>query len=202
MDLTGKWKAFGNSFRSDRTIEIKGDEISFWVEYGKEEPKLRKEKFTLRKDTSYMGGDNSYDILIENDEYRREDYMVHEEDINGKTVQIISKMDMEYDGRGRIVIASYVKEEDLSLVDDDFVSKAVKRWNQRPSTPMTFQGVINNPAMISMMTFNGMNMPATMTAASEKTETDTKEDPWKCSCGAANNSGKFCPQCGATRPRA
>ena len=77
-----------------------------------------------------------YNIKIDEEQFKNTDFMVHEENIEGKPVVILAQMDMEYDGRGRIVFFSYVREEDYALVNDEFKSVAYQYWNERPSASM------------------------------------------------------------------
>ncbi len=63
--------------------------------------------------------------------------MCHMENINGKEIPVISQMIMEYDGRGRIVRASYVRKEDRTLVNEDYETRLYKACNKRTATPMS-----------------------------------------------------------------
>lgn len=199
MDLTGKWVPFGKWLFNTSPIVIEGNTFIYYKEDGSVD---RTRKFET-KESLYMGDVKSVDLFFENDEHRSIDYMAHEENINGKTVVILSFMGMEYDGRGRIVMASFTREEDADLVDENFVSKAVECWNRRPSTPMHMGGNLNAGMFNFMMSGGPMGM-ADVNKPVEPIKTDevrVEGDGWNCACGEINISGKFCPNCGCPKPR-
>lgn len=161
MEVNGTWMSYGKFALNKKPIKIDGNEITYWKSVGREEPEEVTSKFVLEKDQAYMPSENCHNLKIEGDEYRALDYMVHEETIGEKKVAILSFMGMEYDGRGRIVLSSFVREEDLGLVNEDFESKAVKYWNKRPAIPMTninAKGPFTMPVMGGMMALNGMQL--------------------------------------------
>lgn len=193
MDITGVWQDVGNRDDTGRNIEIEGNEISCWIGYGSPEPKKKTVKFSLQKDMSFMPEYNAHNLIPEDDSDRWLDYMVHEEVIDSKTVMVLSLMCMEYDGRGRIVMATYVRKEDRNLVEDGFVSKAFQFWNSRPSTSMCN---INGPQIPILGGMFGFILPDAQTAVKQQGVVDA----WNCSCGQENNTGKFCIQCGSKKP--
>ena len=121
------------------------------------------------------------------------DYMVHEEEIKGKTVQVLSWMGMEYDGRGRIVMATFLREEDCSLVGNNFVSKACSFYNKVASIPSMRMPSNMGPGFMGLGGMMGAN---NMGSAGMK-----KVEPWNCSCGNKNNIGRFCTECGCPMPK-
>lgn len=211
MDISGKWKAFGGFryaiSRDDSSnfipIEIEGNVMIRRTKDENGELQEIKHKFELREACGYMREYNCRDILIEGDEHHSLDYMVHEETIGDKTVAIISFMGMEFDGRGRIVMCSFIREEDFDLVDENYVTKAYIFWNRRASTstiqfmnPMLMEKMMaNNPMALNMEMIN-----TGMADIQANPEPAAPSDGWDCSCGSRNNTHKFCPECGAPRP--
>lgn len=194
MDISGIWKPFGKWDSMRPSIEINGDEITFYRAVGNSDLQKSTKKFEMLSNY-YMRDFECYDLKIEGDEYRSLDYMVHEETVNGKPVAILSAMGMEYDGRGRIVSASLIREEDADLVDENFVSEAVKFWNRRPSV---------SPTMIMNPTSGGFTMAMVNRMIPTGNQTNDEQSSvvklWNCGCGLKGISSKFCPECGTPRP--
>ncbi len=131
MELTGTWKPYGKYVNKDQKIIIQDYEITFWTDSVSSNSKQATASFHLEEGGS-LKENHCYNIKIDDEQYKNIDFMVHEEIIDGKPVVILSHMDMEYDGRGRIVFFSYVREEDYTLVNDEFKSLAYLYWNERP----------------------------------------------------------------------
>ena len=150
MNLTGIWKPYGRYTNKDQNILIQDQELSFWMGAMSPNPKPTTVHFHLEEEHS-LRENHCYKIKIDEEQFKDMDYIVHEETIEGKAVVILSYMSMEYDGRGRIVFFSYVREEDYALVNDEFKSVAYKYWNDRPSVPMM---QMNPSEFISMSMLN------------------------------------------------
>lgn len=194
MDISGTWKAFGKRAVQSKPIVIDKDEITYYSAVGNSEPVKNTKKFEMLR-TYYMRDLECYDLKIEGDEYKSMDYMVHEETINGRPVVIFSIMGMEYDGRGRVVMASFIREEDADLVDENYVSEAVKFWNRRPTVSPT---MIKNPTQGGFTMAMGNRMIPLGNQTNDEQSSEVKL--WNCGCGLKGNSGKFCPECGKSRP--
>lgn len=184
MELTGVWQPYGRYIIEDQKIMIQGQELTFWVGAASPYPKQVTVPFHLEEEHC-LRENHCYKIMIDDEQFKNTDFMVHEETIEGKPVVILSFMSMEHDGRGRIVFFSYVREEDYTLVSEDFKSLAYKYWNDRPSVSMM---QMNPSVNISM----GM-MCGTTAAAPSPT---TQANPWDCTCGKKQITSKFCPECG------
>lgn len=192
IELNGTWKPYGQYVNKDQKITIQGHELTFWIETMSLKPKQTTVHFRLVKDYS-MCETRCYNIKIDDVQFKNIDFMVHEESIDGKSVVILSHMDMEYDGRGRIVFFSYVREEDYALVNDEFKSLAYKYWNDRPSVPMMKMnlGVDISIGMMGVMMSGTKSEMATAVPSSV-----TQGKTWDCSCGNKQITNKFCPECG------
>lgn len=193
MDISGTWKPFGKQDSMSPFIVIDKDEITYYSAGGNADSTSNTKKFEMLR-TYFMKDLECYDLKIEGDEYRSSDYMVHEEIINGRPVAIFSIMGMEFDGRGRIVRASFIREEDADLVDENFVSEAVKFWNRRPSVPPTMM----NPAPGGFTMAMGNGMIPTGNQINDEQSSVVKL--WNCGCGLKGIGSKFCPECGTPRP--
>lgn len=198
MNLTGIWKPYGKYVYKDQTVTIQGEELTFWP--GVADPNARKTTVPFHLEEAHSLRENRcYNIIIDEEQFKNTDFVVHEEVIDGKPVVILSQMMMEYDGRGRIVLFSYVREEDYALVNDDFKSLAYQYWNDRPSTPMT---QMNPGATLSMGMMAGMaGMMSGGMASAAVPNPVSKVEPWDCSCGKKQNTTKFCPECGMPMPK-
>ena len=207
-NLTGTWKPFGRYVKKNPQITIQGQELTFWIGMMRPEPKQTTVHFHLEEGRS-LRENHCYNIIIDEEQYKNMDFMVHEETIEGKQVVILSHMGMEYDGRGRIVMASYIREEEYALVNDEFKSLAYQYWNDCPSVPMMQTGPSGNdfmgmklgmmPGMMSGMTAGMMpSMTAGMVAVTPSPVSQV--EPWDCSCGNKQITGKFCPECGMPMP--
>ena len=173
----------------------------FWTGVAGPNPSQTSVHFHLEEEHS-LRENRCYNLKIDEEQFRNMDFMVHEETIDGKPVVILSQMTMEYDGRGRIVCFSYVREEDYSLVNDDFKSLAYQRWNDRPSVPMmqmnpgcSFPMGMMAERMSGMAVLRSGEIPAAVPNPVSKVE------PWDCSCGKKQNTTKFCPECGMPMPK-
>ena len=195
MELTGIWKPYGRYTNKDQKIMIQGQELTFWEGVFRPNPKQVSVHFHLEEEHC-LRENHCYHIMIDEEQYKNNDFVVHEEIIDGKAVVILSSMGMEYDGRGRIVFMSYVREEDYALVNDDFKSVAYQYWNERPSVPMMQMNLGGN---ISMGMMGMMEMMNGMMA--EAPSSVVQVDPWNCSCGNKQISSRFCPECGLPMPK-
>lgn len=203
MNLSGIWKPFGRFVHKDQEIIIQDQEITFWIGSAGSNPRQTTVPFHLEEDQS-LRKNHCCNIKIDDEEFRNTDYFVHEEIIEEKPVVILSQMTMEYDGRGRIVIFSYVREEDYSLVNDEFKSLAYKYWNDRPSVPMMQM----NPGVgfpMGMMGCMG-NMTDLMSGmmnlnSAAVTTPSTTVEPWDCICGNKQITTRFCGECGMPMPK-
>ncbi len=191
MDLNGTWKQAGGFVFDTSGIIIKGNELLRRKRIEGREPEWKSDRFSLTEGIS-MDGCPSWNLKIEGDTYNQMDYMIHEEEIGGKTVTVLSAMGMEYDGRGRIVLATLLREEDHSLVGKDFVSRACKFYNQRPAPSMR---MASPPSMDFMMHWPNMG------AAPQSPSEVKTEEFWSCSCGNEKNIGRFCTECGSPKPK-
>ena len=190
MILTGTWKPYGKYGKNNPDITIQGQELTFWLGVMTPNPRQTTVHFHLEEEHS-LRENHCYNIKFDEEEFKNTDLIVHEETIDGKSVVILSDMGMEYDGRGRIVVSSYVREEDYALVNDDFKSLAYKYWNDRPSVPMMQM----NPGMgFPMGMMSGMTdmspSPAMPPSPAGPIE------PWDCICGEKQITYRFCPECG------
>lgn len=201
MNLTGIWKPYGKYVNKDQIIMIQGQEITFGIGVAGPNSKQTTVHFHLEEGRS-LRENNCHNIIIDEEQFKNTDYMVHEENIEGKTVVILSYMIMEYDGRGRIVFHSYVREEDYELLNDDFKSLAYQHWNDRPSVPMTQMNLKDDIPMAMMGRMMGsmmLGMPGMMPGASCPVVAPgsvTQVEPWDCSCGNKQITTKFCQECG------
>lgn len=195
MILTGTWKPYGKYGKSNPNIMIADLELTFWTGVMTPNPKQTTVHFHLEEEHS-LRENHCYNIKIDDDNFKNMDFMVHEETIDGKTVVILSSMGMEYDGRGRIVFSSYVREEDYELVNDDFKSLAYQYWNDRPSVPMMQMNLGTN---IFMGMMSGMtDMPQSPVVAPSPAG---PMEPWDCACGKKQITNRFCPECGMPMPK-
>jgi len=192
MDLTGIWKPFGKYVTDSQKIIIQGNQISYWRFIGKQGMPQENAEFYLEPEKTDLKESNCYNLLLKGDEYRNYDAIIHEENLLGKNVFILSEMTMEYDGRGRIVRTSYIREDDYSRIDPQFESKAYQYFNNRIATPMqaTGSGTFMNMGM-GMMSLN--SAPPLFTAPPSGT-------PWSCTCapritppGFARSAAPQCP---------
>lgn len=208
MNLTGIWKPYGRYAMKERKITIQDQELTFWIDVVSPNPKQTTVHFHLTEERC-LRENQCYNIEIEEEQFKNTDYIVHEEMIGEKPVVILSHMAMELDGRGRIVISSYVREEDYALVNDEFESLAYQYWNNRPSIPMTqinpngnaFLGMMGEPITMGMMQGN---MPGLMGGTQTPPAPPTPPapvDPWDCICGKKQITGRFCPECGMPMPK-
>lgn len=204
MNLTGTWKPFGRYVDENQKITIQDQELTFGVGFVGPTPNQTTVHFHLVEGGS-LRENHCYNIEIEEAQFRNTDFIVHEETIEGKPVIILSNMCMEYDGRGRIVLASYVREEDYSLVNADFKSLAYKHYNDCPSIPMTQNNSGAEIAMGMMATMASMadmasvrfGIPTSTTVSTPSTQME----PWDCICGKKQNTSRFCPECGMPMPQ-
>ncbi len=74
--------------------------------------------FTLEKNISIRQFD-AWDIKLSDDiKHKRECDIFHIEEVDGHPVRFISTTAFEYDGRGLIVLGTYVNEEDKAFVPE------------------------------------------------------------------------------------
>ncbi len=205
MELTGTWKPYGKYAEKDQSITIQGQELTFGIRVADQPPTSTTVHFRLEEEHS-LRENHCHNLIIEETEFKIMDFMVHEETIEGRQVVILSKMTMEYDGRGRIVIASYVREEDYRLINDDFKSAAYQYWNDRPAVPMMQMGPGGNVPMGMMsdmmagrMSASLLGMMSGMQAAAPGPVTQV--EPWDCTCGNKQITTKFCGECGQPCPK-
>jgi len=203
MELTGTWKAIGCGAAERKDILIQDGAITFTAGTWNK-PFEKTDKFNLVPERVlrevYC---QKLDLVGEEDE--RFDFIIHEEIMGEKIVIILSEMTIEYDGRGRIVGTTYVREEDLPLLGDDFESKAHQFFNRRmvtaPDDHMIIEGMKNNGfmGMGAMMggPMMGMRSPQNMPT----TSTLPTVEPWDCTCGKKQITGRFCPECGSAKPQ-
>lgn len=214
MNLDGIWILVGGFLGSNQSIIIEGNELSRYEFITKSDSERKRFKFSIGEGT-YMDDSPSKNLYIEGDTNRLMDYMVHEEEIKGKTVPVLSWMGMEYDGRGRIVMATFLREEDCSLVGNNFVSKACSFYNKVSSISSMrmpsnmgpgFMGLggmmgANNTGSAGMMGANNTGSAGMMGANNMGSAGMKKVEPWNCSCGNKNNIGRFCTECGCPMPK-
>lgn len=200
-NLTGAWKPFGRYVKKNPQITIQGQELTFWIGMMRPEPKQTTVHFHLEEGRS-LRENHCYNIIIDEEQYKNMDFMVHEETIEGKQVVILSHMGMEYDGRGRIVMASYIREEEYVLVNDEFKSLAYQYWNDRPSVPMMQTGSSGNDFMGMKLGMMPGMMSGMLDGMSAVTSSPVAQvEPWDCTCGNKQITSKFCGECGMPMPK-
>lgn len=195
MNIEGKFVTAEDYALEGKEIVISGNTISYTKRnvYENTYSKVTA-PFELKK-SSYLPTDAAcHNIDVKTD--KKPELVYHEEIINGKTVPFISSMIMEYDGRGMIVAFTYVKEEYLPLINEDFESRLYIRCNKSTHSPMMNMGGVA-PAMGSMMDFQTMGAGLSM---QQPTAGKTAVAPWDCTCGEKGITGKFCPNCGLPCP--
>lgn len=203
MNLTGIWKAIGCTEEEKKDIIIQDGNITFTAGTWNK-PFEKTGAFNLVPENVLQeAGCQKLNLIGEDDDSF--DFIVHEEMMDGKQVILLSEMTMEYDGRGRIVGDTYVREADLPLVGNDFVSKARQFFNKRKATP-TDNGPMKEP--VEPMGFMGMGammggmMPGMMASQGMPAPSAAPAvEPWDCTCGAKHNGGRFCPECGNMKPQ-
>lgn len=189
MDITGKWVAFSAYAGSDPGLTITKKKFTYAVRKNKGEGyEQRKTGYKLKEIRHLISGAECFEIELDPlPGYGMPEYYCHMEKIGDKEVPIVSLTTMEYDGRGLIVMVSYIRKKDLDLVTEDYESLLYKTLNRRSAAPM--HKVTGIPSMGSF------TPPMGMPYGSGK-----KCDPWDCSCGSKGNTGKFCPECGNPMP--
>lgn len=195
MNLQGKFAAYSRFSVDGKEIVFNGNNVTYsGTDLRTDSMVTYTLPYEMVKADYLLRNASCYEIRIKSDAFcGNPDFVYHIEKINGKDVEMISRMTMEYDGRGRIVGSSYVKEENLGLVDEDYESLLYQACNHRKSAPMTFQQVPGGmAAMGSMMGMNGMGLSADGQKATGPA--------WDCTCGEKGITGKFCPSCGLPRP--
>lgn len=222
MNLDGKWYLCNSKVVSGKNITIEKDKITLYCLTLKNRQSERiTTKFTL-KNADYLLCDAECMAFEfgELGEYVKPDLMCHKENIDGQEVVVLSYMLMEYDGRGLIVGASYVRENDLKYIPKEFESRLYKARNESTVSSMNRMGN-DSPStgmMGGMTSFMGMKPimqmapgffqqpePTTNSGFIKQPEPAMPANPtptsWNCDCGQMNNTGKFCTNCGKKRPQ-
>ena len=127
--LSGDWIEIGSGDDGDLCrMTVKGRRISLnaWGE---------KSEFSYSIPTDMFTAGDGEVMLRLNDCREFENLIYHEEEIDGRTVPILSGTLFEYDGRGEVVSQEFVRSEDHPFVPADFRSSSYKIRNERDPIP-------------------------------------------------------------------
>lgn len=142
-DLNGEWVPATNGMTDRKEVSVNENTITFMAmdfNTGNIQPKTV--RFELQR-VNYMLHDcECYKIKLEEGAYSGLEFFCHVEEVGGKAIPVISMMTMEYDGRGLIVVASFVRRADRELIPQDFRSQMYRTCNEKPSIPMCNPGYI------------------------------------------------------------
>ncbi len=130
MKLDGGWTAV-NAFMGERAkmffqngILVYKKPHGQWITTKYEMQDLGKEKRIIA---------NSREVGFE--------YLVpHAENVNGREIMVISRVVIEYDGRGAIVFDEFVRNDNIADIPEGYMSEYAKILNNRPTLPMHMMG--------------------------------------------------------------
>lgn len=205
MEIKGNFKAFGRLCRSGREIAFDGSTIRYTAADIRTDVTHTAQYSYEAVSCDYMLPNAScHEIRIcSEDSSSKPDLVYHVENVDGKEIHIVSEMFMEYDGRGRIVGVSYIKEEDLPFVNDSFESRLYKSCNNRTPVSMMNPEFIGGAGMMNMMGMMNSGLVPGMGSAAPAEPSSApavSSEPWDCICGEKGNTGNFCRNCGMKRP--
>lgn len=197
IDLQRTWVLLDDRNPLNGEIKIGGNKVTFPVPSRKGNfTEDRTEEFELRESTHLVSDCESCELRLSNGNSSSADFICHVESVGDREIPFLSRMTMELDGRGLVVIATYVPSEYAGLLDKDYKTRLYKSCNERVVTFMNPEFIYGGSNGLSMEAFFSMT---NQTAPAANVEQKTDIAPWNCACGKQGNTGKFCGECG--RPR-
>ncbi len=127
--LSGEWIEIGNGDDGDlcrMTVKGRRIRLDIWGEKSECTYSFTPGLFTAGEEEVKLSLDGCREF---------ENIIYHEEEIDGRTVPILSGTMFEYDGRGEVVFLEFVRSEDHPFVPADFRSSSYKLRNERDPIP-------------------------------------------------------------------
>ncbi len=190
-DLQGTWVKINSRFPKNNNIEIHENEITFPVSDPCADAVVNKSAEFELCEANYMIHGECCSLKLEGGDYPKPEFYCHMDNVDGKDFPVLSLMTMEYDGRGLIVIATFVLAKDSAFIKPDFESRMYQTCNRR-----------NAPAMMNLNFTSGDMMKFMMSGMNTPQPSKVNAEAWNCACGGQGNTGNFCSECGSPRPAA